>query len=902
MPVSIERLRLWLLIFAGLLAVVVAAVFGYARWEVRHIRRDLPAKLGISIQRSANGFSISKSVGSRTLFTLNAAKMDQYKGAGQAALRNVSITLYGPDGKPADHIYGDNFAFDPVQDIMRANGEVEIDLQGLVQPGATPAKGADADNNIVHVKTSNLVFNQKTGSAVTTEPIEFHTGASQGSATGASFDAHTGECTMDSDVVLNSSVNSSPLAVHASHARFERATHRLFLVNGVSDYNDTHTTSDQVTILFRPDGSAYRVDMEGHVVSSGNGQTVQSPKALVDLDTMNHPLQAFLSGGVLFTGDDPDRKLHGSANSGLITFGSKSSIRHARLNDAVSVVDQELPPPAPAVPGAQQGKTSARGLPLTTRVVQAAQADIDFVQVAPGRSQAQQILAQGSAQAAASLKIHTVYPNTPPQQTEVHGDQLLVTLNNGVEISTLRGTGHTELISETPDGVKQTSTGDTLHMSFAPSPAHPGGTSGGPSAPRSSAPATKPAGRKSGSAQTMNIESAEQDGNVVFLQQPPPPGTQGAAPRPQAASKNSQKGSSSPTLSGGPVRATAQHAVYSGATQVVTLYGGLRSDSVVVDPRVEQQGGDLSATTIEFEHATGNATATGNVQATYRRENGETPVVNLDGQAPAHVIADRAHLDHAANLTIFYGDGGRNARLWQGGDSILAPVLELSGADRTLNAHGAPGSHGAVNAVLTSSGGASAIAPQPSATAAQQAGKPGRLSVEKVNSSTLLYSDAKSEAQLGGGVVLNDSSGTIRSQTADVFFSPANNPPAPSEASSGAPSEVKTEAHSEAPSDVKSGPASAPAPAGQAKQIDHIIARGQVHLEQPGRVGTGEMLVYTASDGKFVLTGTESAPPHLVDQTRGTVTGTSLIFNNRDDSVIVNGGPSKAVTETRTAK
>ena len=899
MPVSIERLRRWLLIFAGLLAVVVAAVFGYARWEVRHIRRDLPAKLGISIQRSANGFSISKSVGSRTLFTLNAAKMDQYKGAGQAALRNVSITLYGPDGKPADHIYGDNFAFDPVQEIMRANGEVEIDLEGLAQPGATPPKTANADNNVVHVKTSNLVFNQKTGSAVTTEPIEFHTGASQGSAVGASFDAHTGECTMDSDVVLNSSLNSSPLAVHASHARFERGTHRLFLVNGVSDYNDTHTTSDQATILFRPDGSAYRVDMEGHVVSSGNGQTIQSPKALVDLDTMNHPLQAFLNGGVLFTGDDPNRKLHGSANSGLITFGSKSSIRHARLDDAVSVVDQELPPPASAVPGAQQGKTSAPGLAMTTRVVQAAQADIDFVQVAPGRSQARQILAQGSAQAAASLKIHTVYPNTPPQQTEVNGDQLLVTLNSGVEISTLRGTGHTELISETPDGVKQTSTGDTLHMSFAPSPAHPGGgTSRGPSASRSSAPATKPAGRKSGSAQTMNIESAEQDGNVVFTQQPPPAGTQGVAPRPQAASKNSQKGSSSPNLGGGPIRATAQRAVYNGATQIVTLHGGVRSDSVVVDPRVEQQGGDLSATTIEFEHATGNATATGNVQATYRREDGETPAVNLDGQVPTHVIADRAHLDHAANLTIFYGDGGRNARLWQGGDSILAPVLELSGADRNLNAHGAPGSHGAVNAVLTSSGDASGIAAQPSATAAQRAGKPGRLSVEKVNSSTLLYSDAKSEAQLGGGVVLNDSSGTIRSQTADVFFSPVNNPPAPSDAHSEAHSEAKTEAHSEA----KTGAANPPAPAGQAKQIDHIIARGQVRLEQPGRVGTGEMLVYTASDEKFVLTGTESAPPHLVDQTRGTVTGTSLIFNNRDDSVIVNGGPSKAVTETRTAK
>jgi lipopolysaccharide export system protein LptA len=65
---------------------------------------------------------------------------------------------------------------------------------------------------------------------------------------------------------------------------------------------------------------------------------------------------------------------------------------------------------------------------------------------------------------------------------------------------------------------------------------------------------------------------------------------------------------------------------------------------------------------------------------------------------------------------------------------------------------------------------------------------------------------------------------------------------------------------------------------------------------------TGSELVYTAQDGKFVLSGTSASPPHLVDQQRGTVTGASLIFNDRDDSVIVSGGSSKAVTQTRTPK
>jgi lipopolysaccharide export system protein LptA len=86
------------------------------------------------------------------------------------------------------------------------------------------------------------------------------------------------------------------------------------------------------------------------------------------------------------------------------------------------------------------------------------------------------------------------------------------------------------------------------------------------------------------------------------------------------------------------------------------------------------------------------------------------------------------------------------------------------------------------------------------------------------------------------------------------------------------------------------------------KQVERIVALGGVQLEQPGRKATGEQLVYTAQDGRFVLTGSSSEAPHISDVTRGTVTGSSLIFNDHDDSVIVSGGQSKAITETRTAK
>jgi lipopolysaccharide export system protein LptA len=105
--------------------------------------------------------------------------------------------------------------------------------------------------------------------------------------------------------------------------------------------------------------------------------------------------------------------------------------------------------------------------------------------------------------------------------------------------------------------------------------------------------------------------------------------------------------------------------------------------------------------------------------------------------------------------------------------------------------------------------------------------------------------------------------------------------------------------------DVYFTPAGGAQPSGETPgggQVSRIVARGAVELEQPGRKGAGEELTYTAADGKFVLTGTSAAPPRLTDQSRGTVTGNSLIFNDRDDSVEVSGGDGKAVTQTRVAK
>jgi lipopolysaccharide export system protein LptA len=84
--------------------------------------------------------------------------------------------------------------------------------------------------------------------------------------------------------------------------------------------------------------------------------------------------------------------------------------------------------------------------------------------------------------------------------------------------------------------------------------------------------------------------------------------------------------------------------------------------------------------------------------------------------------------------------------------------------------------------------------------------------------------------------------------------------------------------------------------------LERLTAQRHVVVDWPDRRGTGEKLVYLSADGKFTLTGTAGASPRITDPVQGTVTGSSLIFDSRSDSVTVEGDGGKTVTETRSRK
>ena len=297
------------------------------------------------------------------------------------------------------------------------------------------------------------------------------------------------------------------------------------------------------------------------------------------------------------------------------------------------------------------------------------------------------------------------------------------------------------------------------------------------------------------------------------------------------------------------LRATADRAAYDAAADRLHLAGS---------PRVENAGLQLAADSIDVTRSTGDAIAHGNVKATWFGNAGKAQggaYASFGATGPAHAVANDATLSQSTGEATLRG----KARMWQQANSISAPVLVLNRRLQTLDAHATQTQP--VEVVLLSAASASPM----KATARKQ----NQPSVIRVTGGELKYSAAERKAWMQSGItgrVRAEADGAVTSSNAtELVLLPSGN---------------------HAGKD------------GAEAQVDTLTATGNVVVSSGARKGTGEKLVYTGDDGKFVLTGTASVPPRLTDPARGTVTGAALIFNSSDDSVSIEGGGRRTTAET----
>jgi len=200
----------------------------------------------------------------------------------------------------------------------------------------------------------------------------------------------------------------------------------------------------------------------------------------------------------------------------------------------------------------------------------------------------------------------------------------------------------------------------------------------------------------------------------------------------------------------------------------------------------------------------------------------------LGSADPIHVTGDAMTANRATDVAKF-----TKARLWQsantGANIVEAPVISFDRSHRSLEAQGSAGTQ--VSSVFV------------------QRDKKGKDTPVNVTSDRLSYVDGERKAVFSGHVVIRGADSTTTADSVQVLLTPRG--------------------------------------AQSASQLDKIVAQGDIVIQQQARKATGNLLVYTAQDEKFVLTASEGRSPSIFDAEQGKITGDSLTFFTHDDRVLV---------------
>ena len=458
---SLAQVRKWLVVGVCVLVAAVTLSYWIARSRVVPVLHNVPQQLGFDIQQTSDGFSLSKSEAGRTIYTIHASKAVQFKKGGHADLRNVHIVVYGKAHDRFDQIYGNEFNYDPQTGEVHALGEVHIDLQGNAEGPSAPDQATPAElKNPLHLVTSALAFNQKTGIANTDEMVNFRTEQATGWAKGAYYDSKNNSLQLKSDVHIVTT-GDHPATITGSGGMIEKEPRQAVLQNVQIEQPDRTLSADKGTLIFSPDNTVQHVVVEGNVHIQVRGTTVidvTGPARRSQHGTAKNSIQqATLTGGSKFDTHGAS-VAHGSADTFVIDFdGQKQASRFHMIKNARMRQDP------------QPGKSGSSGQPMEIAADQLdfQLADGNQIQAGDtvGKAWITILPASGGAKPAANAK------NNQDDGWELHyrataGKFHAIFADN--HIQSLHGWPDSNIVSSTPGEPDKVSTAREARCAFDP--------------------------------------------------------------------------------------------------------------------------------------------------------------------------------------------------------------------------------------------------------------------------------------------------------------------------------------------------------------------------------------------------------------------------------------------------
>jgi LPS export ABC transporter protein LptC len=288
----------------------------------------------------------------------------------------------------------------------------------------------------------------------------------------------------------------------------------------------------------------------------------------------------------------------------------------------------------------------------------------------------------------------------------------------------------------------------------------------------------------------------------------------------------------------------AEQAVFQRAPQTATLTG---------QPVVRDATTETRAARITFLQGTGEIRAEGGVRSTDFSAKGSAVQM---APVPVNITADGLQANSKTGRALYSG----HARLRQGDAVLEADSIELLRESKMLNAGGN------VRAAFPQA------ERQPGPLTGATRGMAKKSQLWHASSRTLTYLETENRAHLEHDVTVQSAEQWIKAAALDFYFTHGAEAPAETDARAGE----------------------------GAQQISRVVGTGGVIVEQGSRRATAERGEYTATDGKFVMSG---GNPTLFDGASGTTTGRQLTFFLADDTIIVDSeNGSRTLTKHRVEK
>jgi lipopolysaccharide export system protein LptA len=731
-----QRLARWSASVAILVAASAAGVYMHRAYVARRERALAPPAVPSSVEEHSAGFTYSPSNGNRTTYTIRAANATQFKEGNRTELEDVWITAYGDQGdrndtlrtKTCDYVSGSNPTSGSSSDsstassapprssgIMTCAGDVEIDLQSAADAKTYPS-AANGDPSpaahVLHVSTSNLSFEEKTGIATTNSAVQFRFPGGSGKALGMRFDSQQSELDLPHavEIVLQpqsqlSAQNSAPSV--AAPAK-----------QGASPM----TIRGEGMIYRHADGIAH---LYGPAEIQDGANTLTAQEVALTLDENYHARRAVASGQPELRESDPRRQVSTHADEFTAFFlpsgtigrviadghvHSTSAARDQQDEFDAAHVEVEIAPGSgqPRLLTASGGTKGTAHVGAATRTLATDALQINFApSAARGQSARPELvhtLAPATAEwiapaSASSAAKNAPHPNaqTSMQTTRMSGQTLDLHFAANSQIDRLTGIGGVEVDQDSGAAGARSSTSQNLDAHFD----------------------------SSGDWTTL-----EQTGRVRYRD------TQGTA--------------------------EADHAHVDHAIDIATLTGAV----VLTDASSR-----TTAQSATFAHDTGELRAEGRV-ITAELANGAHPVANFSDE-PArvssdHMVAERAagEATYTGHARLWQGDAVMQA------DSIELdhPSQTLTALGHVRAVFPAA----AWTAAQGSQPGAAPAKPAPTKSASAKSAAPQPPDLWHAQGDRLTYWSQKSLGRLEENASADSQEASIRAPTIDFFFAPVD--------------------------------------------------------------------------------------------------------------------------------